>query len=89
MKRAGSDRPGFVEDGLLGDWNRGVIKHDDAVKGMGADMKAATGMNELADSEGGARFRLTLPATTGGSSPSPSPAPDSLPVARSSAAGSR
>jgi len=43
----------------------------------------------LADSDGGARFRLTLPATTGGSSPSPSPAPDSLPAARSSAAGSR
>src|SRR5262249_27548953 len=43
----------------------------------------------LADSDRGARFRLTLPATTGGSSPAPSPAPDSLPAARSSAAGSR
>jgi signal transduction histidine kinase len=42
----------------------------------------------LADSEAGARFRLTLPATTG-SSPAPSPEPGSLPAARSSAAGSR
>jgi signal transduction histidine kinase len=43
----------------------------------------------LGDSAAGARFRLTLPATTAGSSPAPSPAPDSLPAARSSAAGSR
>jgi signal transduction histidine kinase len=43
----------------------------------------------LADSDVGARFRLTLQATTAGSSPAPSPAPDSVPAARSSAAGSR
>jgi signal transduction histidine kinase len=42
----------------------------------------------LTDSAVGARFRLTLPATTG-SSPAPSPAPGSSPAARSSAARSR
>ncbi len=43
----------------------------------------------LAESRFGARFRLTLPATSGASSDTPSPAPDSVAVARSSAAGSR
>jgi signal transduction histidine kinase len=42
----------------------------------------------LAGSDVGARFRLTLPATSG-SSPAPSPAPGSVPAGRSSAAGSR
>jgi signal transduction histidine kinase len=43
----------------------------------------------LADSRFGARFRLTLPATSGASSHTPSPAPDSVGAGRSSAAGSR
>jgi signal transduction histidine kinase len=42
----------------------------------------------LAESEGGARFRLTLPATSGASSPAPSPAPGSVVATRSSPAGS-
>jgi signal transduction histidine kinase len=43
----------------------------------------------LAESDRGARFRLTLPATSGASSRTPSPAPDSFAAGRSSAAGSR
>jgi signal transduction histidine kinase len=43
----------------------------------------------LAESPHGARFRLTLPATSGASSRTPSPAPDSFAAGRSSAAGSR
>jgi signal transduction histidine kinase len=43
----------------------------------------------LADSRFGARFRLTLPATSGASSRTPSPAPDSVAAGRGSAAGSR
>jgi signal transduction histidine kinase len=43
----------------------------------------------LAESEMGARFRLTLPATTGESSRTPSPLPDSAAAARSSPAAPR
>ena len=43
----------------------------------------------LADSRFGARFRLTLPATSGASSHTPSPVPHSVAAGRSSAAGSR
>jgi hypothetical protein len=43
----------------------------------------------LAEHEHGARFRLTLPATSGASSRTPSPAPHSAAAGRSSAAGSR
>lgn len=62
IKRAGTERPGFVEEGALGLWNRGVGRHDDFVKGLGADVKAATGMNELADSEGGALVPIDFAA---------------------------
>jgi signal transduction histidine kinase len=43
----------------------------------------------LAESRFGARFRLTLPATSGASSHTPSPVPHSVAAGRSSAAGSR
>lgn len=57
IKACGAERPGFVQDGILGVWNRGVIKYDDHVKSLSKEVKTASGLNELSDAEGS----VTLP----------------------------
>jgi HK97 family phage major capsid protein len=53
--KAGGDRPGHNPGGLLAQWKEGVYRSDNAIKALyGEDgLKAITGLNEFADSEGG------------------------------------
>jgi HK97 family phage major capsid protein len=60
--KSAGPRPGTVRDGVIGEWYSGVARHDEAIKALAsagaetaaqAEIKAATGLNEFTDNEGG------------------------------------
>lgn len=52
IRKNGQSSPGEADRGALGEWNHGVKDMDAAVKSLGPDSKAATGMSEFSDPDG-------------------------------------